>query len=169
MKITIEEKEDHLKLLIRPKKIGSFVLMVLFFLTISSILVPINMLYRFGLNENTMIGLFLFILIGMYFVRLLFWNTRGKEIVEINTKEVKQILDYGIFKDTTVLENHNLILQINENNIAQQQDVVLDDKDFIKPSSNQLTIANNQNEKIYINGKLDFAMVQKLKSRLNCS
>lgn len=115
----VEENNEKTTLVFREKKPSQGALMVLRILIFISFIFPIIAILSVGLELATLFGIVIFIFIGAYFLRIYLWNTRGKEIIEIDDKEIRQTFHYGLTVDfIKSLENEKIrigLIKENEN------------------------------------------------------
>ncbi len=105
----IEENNENTILTFRQETPSQGALIVLRVLVFISFIFPILALINIGLEVATLVASTIFVAIGIYFLRLYYWNLKGKEIITINDKEIIQSFDYGITVDLiTSLENKNI-------------------------------------------------------------
>ncbi len=172
MKVTIDEKLNKLSVIIENKKVNLFLLIVLLIFTILSIIGFFSLIIMQGINENSAIGIIIFALISYYFLRLFLWNWKGKEIVEITEKEITQIIDYWLYKETTIIDNKEVELLFwreNQDEAINYQNLTLDDESIDNLNLNKIKIQSKREEfeKIYINGNLNQEEVETIMRKLN--
>lgn len=91
------------ELVMTVKKSPLFVRAVLFVLAFLFFLIPLSGMIvgassGNGLHLGYLIGIAVFGLMGFYLLRMVLWNTYGKEIIQIGPEKIDYIADYGWFK-----------------------------------------------------------------------
>lgn len=79
--------------------------MVLIVILVVNLLAPIIALFFFlsekeGLHFGPFVSIAITWLIGYYLLRIILWNTYGKEIIHLHPNSIKYIADYKWFKDS---------------------------------------------------------------------
>lgn len=167
MKVSVEEDADSLKMVIRERRVNPIISALLLTLTILSIIIPLNMLIRVGLNGASIFGLLVFTIIAVYFTRLYLWNSRGLEIIEISKPQIVHTLDYGLFKDINKMDNSNIQLYLNtDHSSTASEKSILDDQVTTRQEAYQVILSNADQESIQLNGKINISYVNLLKERL---
>ncbi len=99
-RLEIVKSAETLDLILRPPRPHVFYLAVLALLTLLTLAFPAGLLWRGVFDEGSILGFLLFILIFLFFSRLLLWNAAGREILRFTPDEVWQIVDYAWFRET---------------------------------------------------------------------
>lgn len=92
------------ELTICSKKAPLFIRLVLTLFMSVLVLIPIALIvFTWLFGEGAIIGIafsFLFCWgLGFYLLRIILWNSCGREILNLETEKVSYIADYGLFKD----------------------------------------------------------------------
>lgn len=105
----IDSSPNSIEINIYCKRISIPAFLILFFLIILSVL-GFGLTIIFSEGEKILIIPLLFYAAGsVYFVRLLLWNSMGKEVYKITKGKINYYYDYGWFKDTKTEEEFNIL------------------------------------------------------------
>ncbi|WKK81536.2 hypothetical protein [Marivirga arenosa] len=92
------------RIVIISKKSPKIVRFILTLLLVMSFLIPfiafyVAIDYKIGFQFGIVIAFLIFWGIGFYILRVILWNTYGKEVLTLNADKVRYIADYKFFKD----------------------------------------------------------------------
>ncbi|KAA3638016.1 MAG: hypothetical protein DWQ02_05735 [Bacteroidetes bacterium] len=156
------------------KPSGFFTKVLLVFIIISFLVAifVLSSIAIIGIEAGPILGAILFIIIGIYFLRLYLWNTRGLEKLNINEQTIVHTLDYGLFKDVDEIKNTNLIVQYGSLKGQVKADLnldagILDNPNEFQEKSFFIIIIDEDNTKIQVNAKLNFSQMNQIVKRLN--
>jgi hypothetical protein len=120
-----EENPKTIFILVEQKSL--FVKLVLALLTVVSFLIPpavtvVSIQYDIGLNIGIVVSYLLFWGIGIYFIRVLLWNSCGKEVLILEKDELNYYADYKLFRDNKkTLKRIDLKIEIIELIIGKEK------------------------------------------------
>ncbi len=104
--LEVNIQKGKIEISIQPAKANRFVLAVLSILVIVSFIFPLVAIFlavlfveQLNIGFGYILTLIIFWGTGIYFLRKLLWNLRGKEVFTLTEDEVMHFFDYGFFKD----------------------------------------------------------------------
>ncbi len=136
-KVVSKVNGETFEVILEQKRANAFVLIMLAILSVLSGLVPVAMLLFVGIGVGTLVGSFLFLLCGYFFLRLFLWNRQGRELIRLRPGAISQVIDYGWFQDEDSITSKGVSIRIyDENESRRKEDEnVLDDG--LKPEPKQ--------------------------------
>ncbi len=159
------------QLIITGKKSPLIIRIILIIILFICILIPCATIYFTisngkGPHISVVISFIFFGIIGFYLLRIILWNTYGREILNFEKCEINYVADYGLFKDSNKKITADLIAVIintdtqeqkpvatlsiinNDNNIIETVlKVPLDEMEIIERKINELSSELNYNVK----------------------
>lgn len=172
MSFLYNKEANTVDLTIRQLPPNRFSAVMLLLLAIISTVIPIVVLFVFGIGKTSLLSIVLFCGSGIYLSRLYLWNTHGVEFLNISKKEIVHTLDYALFKDVTQIINKGIIFQVYSADAAGKRngsnlENILDDQQRLQKDYLKIVFSNRENQVIEINGKLPAEYVKIIGGMVN--
>ena len=123
----IYKEENPKTIFILVEKKSLYVKLVLALLIVVSFLIPpaatvVSIQHDIRLNIGIVVSYLLFWGIGIYFIRVLLWNSYGKEVLILEKDELNYYADYKLFRDNKkTLKRIDLKIEIIELIIGKEK------------------------------------------------
>lgn len=169
-KIEIKETDDSLMIIFNQDRSNNIVIGVLSILLLLSLLFIPSLIFLSGISAGVLIAILLTLLISFYFLKLLLWNVKGREILELSPNELIHTIDYaGIYKEAENFDNKNLQIGKIDSNQDISKDLnpdILDNNISTLTRSEEIVISQDKEIVIHIHTKVSLKEREMIESSL---